>query len=718
MKYYLLACLLMSSLFAVAQVNLNLGLVLYLPFNGNTLDASGNGNNATNFGATLTADQWGNPNSAYLFNGTSNYMEVANSASLQLSSITLCARVKPYSFYSGLCYNNSIFDRGNGGFNPGSFSLIYTPSLNQNFNTYCIIPDSLHENYRINVNSAANNSLFCITPINAIPYINTNQWDCVIGIFDSVNSTGSIYVNGVFRYSYSYNQGVGGNNNNTYIGGTTNTTYPYYVNGVLDELRIYNRALNLQEIDSLCNLNQSAANLNINASSTTVCLGQPITLTATGLISYNWSGGISNGVPFTPNSTATYIVTGQAANGNTYSDSIVVIVNPLPTVSCSSIPSNGILCAGQALVLSGQGASTYTWSNGVINNTSFSPINSNVYTVTGTDANGCSATSTINITINPKPAVTAIANPATVCIGKPTQLTATGASTYTWSGGVSNSVPFIPLTTNSYTVVGTDANGCTATSSIVLDVVQFLNISVLPNSPFLCEGDSVWLTASGANYYSWSPSNGLSNSNSANVWAYPNTSTTYYITGTDASGCTGTNSVPINVVDQVHLTVSKTNDIECGHPTVELSATGATSYTWSPASVLSNPSNANTQATINQTTTFIVTGTVGSCSATDSITVNYFNNDEKYIFIPSAFSPNNDGKNDCLRIMQNANFKQYYFCIYNRLGERVFESDNPTDCWNGEIRNQAAAMDTYYYYLKAETACGKIFKKGDIILVR
>ena len=73
---------------------------MYLPFNGNTLDASGSGNNATNFGATLTADQNGNPNSAYLFNGTTNYMKVNNSIALQLSDFTICAKVKPISGFT------------------------------------------------------------------------------------------------------------------------------------------------------------------------------------------------------------------------------------------------------------------------------------------------------------------------------------------------------------------------------------------------------------------------------------------------------------------------------------------------------------------------------------------------------------------------------------------------------------------------------------------
>jgi hypothetical protein len=278
----MLRCLFIFNLFFYysthAQINLNAGLVAYLPFNGNTLDMSGNGNHATNFGAALATDQWGNLNSAYNFNGFSNWMEIVNAPTLQMSSITLCARVKPNAFYSGLCYNNSIIDRGNGGLNPGSFSLIYTPSLNQNPATYCFIPDSLHESYRINVHNSAPASLSCITPINAPPYVATNQWDCVLGVFNDTTQIASIYVNGVFRYSFNYASGIGGVNNSTlFIGGTTNPTYPYYVNGILDEIRIYNRALTTQEIDSVCNLSGATPNLTILPSDTNVCYGQQVT---------------------------------------------------------------------------------------------------------------------------------------------------------------------------------------------------------------------------------------------------------------------------------------------------------------------------------------------------------------------------------------------------------------------------------------------------------
>jgi len=103
---------------------------------------------------------------------------------------------------------------------------------------------------------------------------------------------------------------------------------------------------------------------------------------------------------------------------------------------------------------------------------------------------------------------------------------------------------------------------------------------------------------------------------------------------------------------------------------------------------------------------------------TDSIHVDLYNDDESMIYIPNAFSPNDDGNNDCLKVLNSAKFISFYFTIYNRWGQMVFESDDPTKCWNGYFKNQPANSSVYYYYLKAETRCGKIFKKGDITLIR
>ena len=94
------------------QVDLKKGLAAYYPFNGNANDESGNGNNPIFNNATLVADYFGNANSAYHFNGIDNYMEILNSSSLNFNQqISLCASVKPTSYYTGPCYNNMIISK-------------------------------------------------------------------------------------------------------------------------------------------------------------------------------------------------------------------------------------------------------------------------------------------------------------------------------------------------------------------------------------------------------------------------------------------------------------------------------------------------------------------------------------------------------------------------------------------------------------------------------
>jgi gliding motility-associated-like protein len=314
--------------------------------------------------------------------------------------------------------------------------------------------------------------------------------------------------------------------------------------------------------------------------------------------------------------------------------------------------------------------------------------------------------------------ITANASPSSVCPGGQTTLTGSGGISYNWSGGISNGVAFIPSATSTYTVIGIDANGCTNTSAVTVTVHQTNPITITPTDPTLCLGDSVQLTASGANNYIWSNIPGLNIYSGATVWAFPNVNTTFTVTGTDANGCTGTSSVTISITTAIDVQITKNRDAECNINIVQLQATGAQNYSWTPANLLSNPSAALTNATVLQTTTFYLTGNTGSCVDMDSIVVNYYNNDETGIIIPNAFSPNGDGINDCLKVLQNANFTEYYFTIYNRWGERVFETDDPLACWNGEHKNKPAEMETYGYFLRAETVCGKIFKKGDITLVK
>jgi gliding motility-associated-like protein len=447
-----------------------------------------------------------------------------------------------------------------------------------------------------------------------------------------------------------------------------------------------------------------------------VCTGNSMILNGVGAATYSWSGGINNGVAFTPTTSATYSVTGTDANGCSNTASISVIVNPLPTVNALATPST--ICVGQTITFSGSGASSYAWPGGVNNGVPASLLSSASYTVTGTDANGCTNTSSVSITVNSLPNVGATAAPSLLCEGSSTLLSGSGANSYLWTGGVSNGVSFIPASSATYTVTGTDANGCTNTSTVAITVNSSLNISIIPNNPIVCLGDSIHLFASGASIYTWLPNSYMTQNNIADPFVFPVSNTTYTVTGTDASGCSGTQTISIQVVVDPKLILSKSGDIECNQHTIQLNASGAESYVWQPATGVSNANIANPIATLNQTTTFTVTATIGTCVITDTLSVYSYNNDETSIFIPNAFSPNNDGNNDCVHVRNVANFMNYYFGIYNRWGNLVFETDNPNDCWDGYFHNKPADVGTYYYYLKAETHCGKILKKGDITLLK
>ncbi|MEI2724398.1 MAG: hypothetical protein V9H26_12960 [Verrucomicrobiota bacterium] len=170
-------------------------------------------------------------------------------------------------------------------------------------------------------------------------------------------------------------------------------------------------------------------------------------------------------ITVSPTTTTTYTVTGTTtATGCSNTSTRTVTVHALPTVN--STASVNPLCAGTSTILTGSGASSYTWTGGVTNGVSFIPTTTTTYTVTGTAPNGCTKTATKTITVNSLPAVTATASSNPICIGTALVLNGGGAATYTWSHAVSDNVSFMPYESNTYTVSGTDANGCINTSSI------------------------------------------------------------------------------------------------------------------------------------------------------------------------------------------------------------------------------------------------------------
>lgn len=289
-----------------------------------------------------------------------------------------------------------------------------------------------------------------------------------------------------------------------------------------------------------------------NPSPAVVCAGQSLALTGSGGTNYTWSDGNStptDGVPFAPSASSVYTVTSVDAFGCTHTSTLGVTVHATPPVSGVSSPSPAVVCAGGSVTLQGSGALAYSWTDGSLNpnnNTPFVPTTASVFTVTGVDANGCSATATLSVTANPLPQVGVGLTPTSVCLGSAVTMSGSGAATYTWTDGTNSpadGVSFVPnqLGTSTYTVTGVDANGCSQTSTLqftVNPVGTFTSPSVLSTSCTGATGVSMLFGSvgtSGLVTYSIAPSYPVQPS--AGLFTGLVGASAYTVSLSDANGC-------------------------------------------------------------------------------------------------------------------------------------------------------------------------------------
>ena len=200
----------------------------------------------------------------------------------------------------------------------------------------------------------------------------------------------------------------------------------------------------------------------VSASAGTICDGESTILTASGANSYTWSNGETGAsITVSPSTTTIFTATGTDSNGCTSSGGTTITVNALPSVSISGTLT---YCSGASTTLDAGSFVSYLWSNGETTQTISATAGN--YTVTVTDSNGCSNTSAqVSVTELALPTV-AISGTLSYCAGSNTTLTATaGLNTYLWSSG--ETTQSITATAGSYTVTGTDSNGCSNTSSSV-----------------------------------------------------------------------------------------------------------------------------------------------------------------------------------------------------------------------------------------------------------
>jgi hypothetical protein len=373
------------------------------------------------------------------YTGTGTYTAMAGTSSYTVSDANGCTATTSVSITQPAAITSAL-----------SFTLCQGQSVNVATSTY-----STAGTFTDVIASLINGCDSTITTnimINTLPNVTVNSGAICAG------ESYTLVPNGAVSYTYSSGTDVI----------TPSLTDTYTVTGT-DANGCENSAVSSVTVNALPT---------VSVISSTICAGATGTLTASGADTYTWStGSNSNEISDNPASTTIYTVSGTSLEGCLGSAvTATITVGAAPSI----VVNSESLCAGGSATLTASGVTTYTWSTG--ENTStivVSPTTNTVYTVSG-DLAGCSvqAGNAATVTVNALPTVVATTNNTLLCTGETATLSATGAITYTWSTAENTAdIAVSPTSTTTYTVDGTDGNGCSNSTTITQDVSMCTGIA-------------------------------------------------------------------------------------------------------------------------------------------------------------------------------------------------------------------------------------------------
>jgi len=427
---------------------------------------------------------------------------------------------------------------------------------------------------------------------------------------------------------------------------------------------------------------------------------------------------ISGPIPstFTPNNQALtptvsvtqygiYMFEWQVQNGLcVHKDTVVISASP--PLSLNVNPFDTVVCIGTPLTLNVSGAQSYVWqpvtylSDSVGSTVTATPMFAIQYTVLGTDTNGCTGTATISISVDQQPIPNA-GNDTSFCQLLNFQLNGsvnTGSGSWHMLAG-SGSCTFTPANTFPNPVVNCSDFGtyifqwhvvsgsCSDSAQVTVVLSENPIITLNPSNADICEGGTITLVASGADYYLWQPPNFLSIDTGDVVIANPHNTIQYTVTATSLNGCTASAHTNINVYPYPHINFADTIYL-CEMPTVILDAgLGYQNYIWSTGSQ-------NQSIEVTQAGVYGVMVDHYGCIGGDTVLVLACIE----VTAPSVFTPNGDGINDVFFV--DGNFvDSFYLTIFNRWGKKVFETNDIKKSWDGTYKGEPLAEGTYYWVI-------------------
>ncbi len=412
------------------------------------------------------------------------------------------------------------------------------------------------------------------------------------------------------------------------------------------------------------------------------------------------------------------------------------IVKPVSIVTAPPIDlafKDTLICKGDPVTLHAEGSGNFTWSpnNFIMNSNTASPVVSPPITTAYNvllDDEGCLNRDTVLVRVTDHVDLQMMPD-TTICQGDTIQLRViSDAFTYSWSPAEQiihqgYADPLAVTVNNTTYSVMANIGSCSTTGSVSLKTVPYPFVNA-GNDTSICYNTSAQLHGStNGSAFVWTPSRGLNSIEILDPVATPAATAAYILSATDTKGC------PKPARDTVIVKVFPKITAFAGHDTtavadqpLQLTATGGSAYLWSPGIGLSSVNIANPVAMYSEPFNSIHYKVVvfddANCSDSAFVTVKVFITGPT-IFIPTAFTPNGDGKNDVLRPIA-AGIKQIdYFSIYNRWGQLVFTTQTDGKGWDGSINGVPQSTGVYVWMVKATDYKGKpYFKKGTVTLIK
>ncbi|MFZ1314206.1 MAG: gliding motility-associated C-terminal domain-containing protein, partial [Chitinophagaceae bacterium] len=452
-----------------------------------------------------------------------------------------------------------------------------------------------------------------------------------------------------------------------------------------------------------------------------------------------WQGSNMFNVP-----AGNYTITIRDANGCISTQNTTITE---PAVLAANAAATNASCDGgndgTIVVTANGGNSSYSYSIDGINFQSSNQFNvaPGNYTVTVKDNLGCSTTFNTTVGLTDNLTLAQQADPV-ICESKSVQLQLnSNATQYAWTPatGLDNASIYNPVAnptvTTQYIVTAT-LGRCSANDTVTVNV----NAAPVPNAGvdgYICYGQTYQLSASGGTQYSWSPSTYLDNANSANPVSTPTKDITYTLSIlSDANGCASlvTDNMRIDVTPPIKVKTYPYDTI--GYPgdqfqiLVVPSDSDVINYTWNPTIGLSNPNSTIGTGNLNIPNPIVtigaigediqyqvITSTIAGCRGEGYVKVRVYKGPD--IYVPTGFSPNNDGKNDKFTPFPVGMKSYNYFRVFNRWGQMVFSTTKLNDGWDGRLGGQEQPSGVYVGMIEGLTKDNRVItKKGTVMLIR